>query len=136
MFFCNLRKSVENVIDGLREVSSGDLCSVLRAEHNDEFGEIIKYVNKMSEKICGMTAEIKRVANNVGEASDMMSTTVEQSSQAAQSVVESALPVKKGLVVMRIFAFRGQGGGCFCKQGGSRCPRLKPDRIPIIRRCR
>lgn len=88
-----LRKSVENVIDGLREVSSGDLCSVLRAEHNDEFGEIIKYVNKMSERICGMTAEIKRVANNVGEASDMMSTTVEQSSQAAQSVAQSITDV-------------------------------------------
>jgi PAS domain S-box-containing protein len=85
-----LEKQVTMLVDNMRKMSNGDLTLELKAEREDEVGQLIETVNKTVGILKGIVSDVKSAAENVTSGSQQLSAGSEQMSQGTTEQAASA----------------------------------------------
>jgi methyl-accepting chemotaxis protein len=95
-----LEKQVLLLLENFEKLSNGDLTLNLRAERNDEIGQVIEAVNKTVQVLSKIVEEVKAAANSVASGSQQLSAGSEQMSQGATEQASSVEEVSSSMEEM------------------------------------
>jgi methyl-accepting chemotaxis protein len=81
---------VKNLIENMSKMSNGDLTLELKAEREDEVGQLVEAVNKTVAILKGIVSDVKSAAEDVASGSQQLSAGSEQMSQGTTEQAASA----------------------------------------------
>jgi len=85
-----LERQVTMLVENMSKMSNGDLTLELKAEREDEVGQLIETVNKTIAILKGIVSDVKSAAENVTSGSQQLSAGSEQMSQGTTEQAASA----------------------------------------------
>jgi methyl-accepting chemotaxis protein len=85
-----LERQVNTLVKNMDKLSNGDLTLELKAERNDEIGQLVEAVNKTIAILKGIVSDVKSAAENVTSGSQQLSAGSEQMSQGTTEQAASA----------------------------------------------
>jgi methyl-accepting chemotaxis protein len=85
-----LEKQVNMLVENMNKMSNGDLTLELKAEREDEVGQLVEAVNKTIAILKGIVSDVKSAAENVTSGSLQLSAGSEQMSQGTTEQAASA----------------------------------------------
>ncbi|HEY6010176.1 MAG TPA: methyl-accepting chemotaxis protein, partial [Nitrospirota bacterium] len=85
-----LERQVNMLVENMAKMSDGDLTLELRAERQDEIGQVVDAINKTIGILKGIVADVKAAAENVAAGSEQLSSGAEEMSQGTTEQAASA----------------------------------------------
>jgi PAS domain S-box-containing protein len=85
-----LERQVNMLVRNMDKLSNGDLTLELKAERDDEIGQLVRAVNKTIAILKGIVSDVKSAAENVTSGSQQLSAGSEQMSQGTTEQAASA----------------------------------------------
>jgi methyl-accepting chemotaxis protein len=85
-----LERQVNMLVENMSKMSNGDLTLQLKAEREDEVGQLVEAVNKTIAILKGIVSDVKSAAENVTSGSQQLSAGSEQMSQGTTEQAASA----------------------------------------------
>ncbi|PLX20083.1 MAG: hypothetical protein C0599_09750 [Salinivirgaceae bacterium] len=91
---------VRKGLDFARKIADGDLTTELNITQNDEIGQLAQALNRMSEKLKSIVADIQAGADQISNASQELSSTSQEMSQGSSEQASSAEEVSSSMEQM------------------------------------
>jgi methyl-accepting chemotaxis protein len=95
-----LEKQVTMLVENLEKLSEGDLSLNIKAERDDEIGQVVNAINKTVTILKNIVGDVKTAADNVTSGSQELSSGSEQMSQGASEQASSVEEVSSSMEEM------------------------------------
>ena len=96
----NINRSLKEANEVVSKISDGDLTAEAKIINNDEIGQLMRNLNKMSDKLREIVNSIRSGSDNISTASQQVSSTSQQLSQGASEQASSAEEVSSSMEEM------------------------------------
>ncbi|HAM53442.1 MAG TPA: hypothetical protein DCP92_23135 [Nitrospiraceae bacterium] len=95
-----LEKQVKMLVENLESLRDGDLSLNLKAERDDEIGQVVNAINKTVTNLKDIVVDVKTAADNVASGSQQLSAGSEEMSQGASEQASSVEEVSSSMEEM------------------------------------
>jgi methyl-accepting chemotaxis protein len=86
----SITRGLRQAVNAVQAVAEGDLTRTVTSKSNDEIGDLLTYVNSMTERLRGVVGDALSASSNVSSGSQQLSSASEQVSQGATEQAASA----------------------------------------------
>ncbi|MEC1261923.1 methyl-accepting chemotaxis protein [Bacillus swezeyi] len=84
-----ISKPLTQLVSSARSISSGDLTQQIEVQSNDEFGQLGKSFNDMSESLRTLIGMIQESVDNVAASSEQLTASADQTSKATEHITSA-----------------------------------------------
>lgn len=84
----SVSKNLQNVVNSLKKIATGDLTCELQSDSKDEVGDVVENCNVLIKALRNILGDVSTAAKKISSSASILMNTAEQSSQSAQSQQE------------------------------------------------
>ena len=95
----SITNPLKHLVISSRKISEGDLTETIEIQSNDEIGQLAKGFNEMTHALRGLIARINSSASHVAAASEELTASVRQASEATEQITVAMDQVSSGATV-------------------------------------
>lgn len=85
LFTKRITRSLQTAVEASKQVANGNFSISVQSEGNDEFGTLLKSINRMARKLDATISEVLRSSEQIANVAQDIAATTEQTNQSIQS---------------------------------------------------